>query len=350
MAAYTTVDDPEAFFNTKLYTGSSSTPNAITGVGFEPDMVWTKNRDYDASHRLHDVLQGPTYSLVPDYNYISTTSYPFSSFDTDGYTINTTNNSLNSSSYDYVSWCWIAGTTTGIAGSPTITPTSYSFNQAAGFSIVAYTANNTSGATIPHGLGVIPDMAIIKCTSYAEDWTVYHTSVGILKDMNLDIANAASVTDNFYDTLPTSTLFYMNNGGEVNESTRTYQAYFFKAKQGYSRMGKYTGNGDVDGPFVFTGFRPAFILIKEIDGTNSWFIFDNKRLGYNNKNYWLQPDNAAVETLNNNCEILSNGFKFRSTNTGTNADGLDFLYYAIAESPFVNSEGVPNNARGAAYT
>ena len=348
MAAYISFQ-PTDFFNTKLYTGNSSSTHAITGVGFAPDMVWTKNMDYDASHRLHDVLQdGPAYSLVPDYDYTSTTSYPFSSFDSDGYTINTTNNSLNDSSYEYVSWNWIAGTTSGIAGSPSITPTSYSFNATSGFSMIRYTGNLTAGATLPHGLGTSDiGMIIVKRIDGTANWQVYSEGLGPTKYWELDLATAASPsTTRWNDTAPTSTLFSLGSHTDVNGSGDVYIAYVFAQKRGYSKMGSYIGNNNVDGTFVYTGFRPAYILIKNSSTTDTAVVMDNKRDGYNLENKLLQPTNADVEQAGSNgVDILSNGFKCRKNDGWTNGSGNTMVYAAFAEFPLVSSNSKAGTAR-----
>jgi len=346
---------PSDFFNTVLYTGNGST-QTISGVGFQGDLTWIKARGSTDWHCIVDTVRGYDkyiYSNDTSVEYTSTTR--LTSWNADGFALGS-QGETNTNAGTYVAWNWKAGTTTGIAGSPSITPTAYSFNQTSGFSVVSYTANNTAGATIPHGLGVVPDMAIFKCTSYAENWSVYHKNLtggrDGLNQVFLNKTNAQSTTDNFYDTAPTSTLFYMNNGGEVNESTRTYVAYFFASKKGYSKFGSYKGNGNADGPFVFTGFRPAFVMIKSSGGVETWNMWDNKRStsGSNLTNMNLHPDSNAAENTatapgGQVIDILSNGFKIRGTTTETNQSAYNMIYMAFAEFPFVSSNSKAGVAR-----
>jgi len=350
MAVFTAVDDPGSFFTTKLYQGTDSAPAAITGVGFAPDMIWTKDREYDSSHRMHDVRQGPTYSTVPDYGYVSTTSYPFSSFDADGWTINSTNRSLNSpAGEEYASWCWKMGTTTGIDGTgATITPTGYSFNSTAGQSIIQYTGNSSSGALVPHGLGVTPTLIIVKNLTTVESWMIYTELLGATKYLVLDTTAAeATNTGRWNDTAPTSTLFSLGDSASTNENPYSYIAYCFANKQGYFHSGGYTGNVNYDGPTIFCGFRPAYVLIRRYDTTSNWMIYNTKVSTFNLVDTYLIAQNADVEdsTTSLGLDILSTGFKIRGTSNSVNASGGNYWFAAFADQPLANSEGVPSNAR-----
>ena len=352
MAVFTAVDDPGSFFTTKLYQGTDSAPAAITGVGFAPDMIWTKDREYDSSHRMHDVRQGPTYSTVPDYGYVSTTSYPFSSFDADGWTINSTNRSLNSpAGEEYASWCWKMGTTTGIDGTgETITPTGYSFNQTAGQSIIQYTGNASSGALVPHGLGVAPDLIIQKNLDDTENWQIYTSLLGPTKYLLLNNNNAeSSQTSRWNDTAPTSVLFCLGSDSSTNGSGEDCMAYCFANTQGYFHSGGYTGNNNADGPTIFCGFRPGYVLIRRYDTTGNWVIYNTKVEDniFNLSATYLIAQNADVEDTTDSLglDILSTGFKVRGTSTSVNASGGNYWFAAFAEQPLANSEGVPSNAR-----
>jgi hypothetical protein len=216
----------------------------------------------------------------------------------------------------------------------------------AGFSIVSYTGTG-SNATVGHGLGSAPGWFVTKSRDTGtEGWMVFHQSLGATKGVRLnETANAAAVSAYFNDTAPTSSVFSIGTNDVVNKSGDKYIAYVFAEKKGYSKFGSYTGNGNADGPFVYTGFRPAWVLQKNISATQGWQLQDNKREGYNGDNDLLQPHDSAAESGVNRIDILSNGFKVRTTDAGQNTSGSNYIYFAFAESPFVNSNGVPNNAR-----
>tara|TARA_R100001086_G_scaffold229480_1_gene149380 strand:+ start:13 stop:1065 length:1053 start_codon:yes stop_codon:yes gene_type:complete len=350
MAAYTTIDDAGLYFNPILFTGTGGSL-AVTGVGFQPDLVWQKNRSITSNHLWTDAVRGTDSQIYcSSTSAEGTLSTVLTSFDSDGFTAGT-NSDFNGSGNDIVTWNWKAGTTTGIAGSPSITPTGYSFNQTSGFSIIEYTGNGTSGATIPHGLSAAPECVICKSTTNAEAWITGHKwmnsgttpwNYGI--ELNASTGDYASA-GYWNDTAPSSTLVTLGSGGGSNLSGGTVMAYCFAPIKGYSKFGSYTGNGNADGPFIFTGFSPAFILAKRTDSTGNWFIWDNKRKGYNANNNYLMSSTTGAESDATNISILSNGFKFRSTDADLNASGGDYIYLAFAEAPLANSEGVAVNAR-----
>jgi hypothetical protein len=241
------------------------------------------------------------------------------------------------------SWNWKAGTTTGIAGSPSITPTAYSFNATSGFSVIAYTGTG-SAATLPHGLGTTDIGAIIvkNLDTAGPDWGVYHTSLGATKFLRLDTTEAAGTDTTLWnDTEPTSTLFSIGTSTKVNTSGDDYIAYCFAGIQGYSRFGNYTGNGNVNGTFVYTGFRPAAVLTKS-QVVSDWRWYDNKRLGYNSANNFLTANTTVVEGTGD-MDLLADGFKLRIATDPNNVQAM--IYMAFAEAPLVNSSGVPVNAR-----
>jgi len=343
MAVYTAIDDAGSFFNPKLWVGSTSS-NVITGVGFQPDLLWIKDRDSTAYHVLTDAVRGTDSQIYSNSSSAEgTLSTVVTSFDSGGFTIS---GSYPNDGNDYVTWCWKAGTTTGIAGSPSITPSSYSFNATSGFSIIKYVGTGAN-ATLPHGLGVAPGMIIFKNLPVAENWIVYHEGIGPTKYLHLDLADAAGTqTAMFNDTAPTADLFTVGTSASLNQSTKAHIAYCFAPVQGYSAFGSYTGNANADGPFVYTGFRPAFVLLKRAGpGADAWAILDDKRLGYNAANYPLFPNSSEAAASTIIADILSNGFKIRASSTSYNGSGNTNVYAAFAESPFVNSEGVPVNAR-----
>jgi len=348
MAAYISFQ-PSDFFSPKLYTGNSSSAEIpVTGVGFQPDFVWAKNRDATYDHFLFDSVRGATkYWRSNEQAVEGTNAQTLKSFDSDGYTMGT-DSDVNQSTSGFASWSWKMGTTSGIAGSPSITPTGYSFDATSGFSIIAYTGNGTSGATLPHGLGVAPDLITVKCLSHTGSWPVYHTSLGATKYLELNQnSDVQTGTSRWNDTAPTSTLFSLGNTANVNENLRTYVAYCFTEKIGYSKIAEYWGNGQTsDGTFVYTGFRPSFILMKRTSGgTGNRKIFDDKRLGYNGGNSYLSPNDDGAENTGGQIDIVSNGFKMRNSGTYTNASGDTYMYAAFAKFPIVSSNDVPTVAR-----
>ena len=343
MAAYISFQ-PSDFFNTKLYTGTGASL-AITGVGFQPDFVWAKNRDATDNHTLFDSPRGVTEYIGSNTTTVETTGADsLNSFDSDGFTLGTWGD-INGSGEDYVSWNWKAGTTSGLSGG-TITPSAYSFNTTSGFGIYAYTGTGAN-ATIPHGLGVAPHLVIVKHLSGASDWEVgssSYTSWAYHQGLNLTNAESSSATC-WNSTAPTSTVFSVGTNGAINGSGQTFVAYVFANVKGYSKFGSYTGNGSVDGPFIYTGFRPAYIMIKSTSGAGAWAIFDNKRSEYNVVDKQLAANTTEVDQTSDVLDILSNGFKIRATSNMVNGSGWEYIYSAFAEFPFVSSNSKAGTAR-----
>ena len=350
--AYTTIDDPTIYFNTKLYTGTGSSL-ANTGVGFQPDLTWIKGRSGATEHVLTDSVRGVTKELSSnDTGAEETVAQGLTAFGSDGFTVGT-DGSYNTSSATYASWNFLAGGTASSNSDGSITST-VSANTTAGFSIVSYTSNGSASQTVGHGLGVAPNVIISKNrtdggATYG-NWVVYHSSLATANDKKilLNSTAAASTTNEWGDTDPTSTVYSVHTSGDgaTNVSTDQIVSYCFAEKQGYSKFGSYTGNGNADGPFVYTGFKPAWILIKRSSTAgNDWGLFDNKRLGFNVDNEELRPSTNDVEQTDDRLDILSNGFKIRLAGAGFNASGDTFIYMAFAENPFVTSTGVPATAR-----
>jgi len=342
--AYTDIDRSSDYFNTVLYTGNATNPKAITGVGFQPDWVWIKDRDNTFNHQVHDVVRGADQGLLPNTTNAEADYNSFVSFDSDGFSV-TGANGTNTNSADLVAWNWLGanGTSSNTDGSITST---VSANTTSGFSIVSYTGTG-SAATIGHGLSTSPSMILVKNRSTAYSWIVYHKSLGATKNLYLDLTNAADTSSiQFNDTEPTSSVFSVGTSLATNKSGDNLIAYCFAEKKGFSKAFSYTGNGNADGSFVFCEFRPAFILVKNTStaGTN-WQIVDNKRLGYNGANNRLYTDDAAAESTTQTMDILSNGFKMRTTNNLVNASGSNYIGIAFAENPFVTSTGIPTTAR-----
>ena len=347
MAVYTTIDDPGLYFNTKLYTGTGSSL-ANTGVGFQPDWVWIKGRSGATEHVLTDSVRGVTKELSSDDTGAEeTVAQGLTAFGSDGFTVGT-DGSYNTSSATYTSWNWKAGTTSGIVtnASTDITPSAYSFNQTAGFNVFKFTGAGNSGDTVAHGLGAIPEFIIIKVTGTTHGWITYHGALGGTKNLNLETSNgAATAISRWNNTNPDSVNITLGNSNNVNGASTDYICYAFSGKQGYSKFGEYTGNGNAAGPFVYTGFRPAFLMCKRTDDASEWSMFDNKRNTFNVVNHHVYADLPNAEGDDDDLDFTANGFKFRRDAGNTNGSGATYIYAAFAEAPFVNSNGVPCNAR-----
>jgi hypothetical protein len=342
--AYTTIDDPTIYFNTLLYTGNS-TARSLTGVGFQPDWVWIKSRSNTYHHELYDVARGVQKGLNSNRTNAEETRSGLTSFDSDGFSIGTAGRENNNGDTK-VAWNWKAGGSASSNSNGTIT-SSVSANTTAGFSIVSYTGAGGS-SNVGHGLGVAPNFIIAKNRdSGSLSWFVSNDAIGWTKRLKLDGTNTAATNVAFGDTDPDSTKFYLQDNN-LNTSGQDHIAYCFAEKKGYSKFGSYTGNGNADGTFVYTGFSPAWVMIKNTEGTDNWNIYDNKRLGYNTNYSFLIANESNAEnttTSTANLDILSNGFKVRASTGHLNTSGDKYIYMAFAESPFVNSNGIPNNAR-----
>ena len=347
MAVYTTIDDPGLYFNTKLYTGTGSSL-ANTGVGFQPDWVWIKGRSGATEHVLTDSVRGVTKELSSDDTGAEeTVAQGLTAFGSDGFTVGT-DGSYNTSSATYTSWNWKAGTTSGIVtnASTDITPSAYSFNQTAGFNVFKFTGAGNSGDTVAHGLGAVPEFIIVKVIGTTHGWITYHGALGGTRNFNLETSNApATAISRWNNTNPDSVNITLGNSNNVNGASTEYICYAFSGKQGYSKFGEYTGNGNANGTFVFLGFKPAFLMCKRTDDASEWSMFDNKRNTFNVVNHHVYADLPNAEGDDDDLDFTANGFKFRRDAGNTNGSGATYIYAAFAEAPFVNSNGVPCNAR-----
>ena len=344
--AYTTINKSTDYFNTKLYSGTGST-NAITGVGFEPSLTWIKARDHAYSHHLQDAVRGTgkdLYSNLTDAEYSNANS--LTTFGADGFTVGS-DNGVNNGSKTYASWNWKANGTGSSNTDGSITST-VSANTTSGFSIVSYTGTGAN-ATVGHGLSSAPNLILIKSRSAANTWGVFHSSTGNTGALFLDDTSAFSSSSSYWNnTSPTSSVFTISTNTKVNQSSTTYIAYCFAEKTGYSKFGSYTGNGNADGTFVYTGFKPAWVMIKKTDSAgNFWHTYDNKRStsGSNIVDDVLYPNRSDAEYSGDKLDIISNGIKFRSGNTDINASGGSYIYMAFAEAPLVGSNNIPCTAR-----
>ena len=346
--AYTTVNKSTDYFNTKLYSGTGSS-NALTGVGFQPDFTWIKTRSTTYSHTLTDAVRGVTkHNASNSSNAEYTSSTEITSFDSDGFTVGT-DSGVNNGSHTFASWNWKAGTTgSGTStGSGTGKAYSYSVSTTSGFSIVKYVGNGTAGHTIPHHLGAVPKMLITKNLGRGEHWRVYHASLGNANKLSLNNTTASASATEWNSTTPTSSVFSIGTGEQINYNDDNYIAYCFAEKKGFSKFGSYVGNGNADGAFVYTGFKPAFVLIKKTSASEEWNLIDNKRIGYNDLNYGLLPNTNGAEITNTDfrSDLLSNGFKMR-VNTGyNNGSGASYIFMAFAAAPLVGTNNVPATAR-----
>jgi len=348
--AYTTIDNPAEHFNTLLYTGDGESDRAITGVGFQSDWSWFKSRNQVWSHNASDSSRGSTYQLRPGTTNVEWNDpTSLKSFDSDGFTVGISGD-WNSSINNIVSWHWKAngGSRTTNAEDGNNPAGGYQANTTAGFSIVDYTGTGAAG-TMAHGLGAAPDLIIIKNRDATDSWAVYHSANTAAPETDylfLDTNVATADDDTFWnDTAPTSSVFTVTTAHNVNADAEKYMAYCFTSIQGYSKFGGYTGNGNADGPFAYTGFKPAWLVIKRTDSANEFFMWDNKRNTFNIMNTELRAGTTDAETTTDKLDFLSNGFKIRNTYTSGNADGGTYIYMAFAESPFVTSGGVPCTAR-----
>jgi len=343
--AYTTIKKPSVYFNNKLWTGNGNSSHAQTGVGFQPDLVWLKARSESEYHFLFDAIRGATKGISSDLTAAEATySDGLTAFASDGFTLGSSNG-INRSGTTYASWNWKANGAGSSNTDGSITST-VSANTTAGFSISSYTGTGSS-ATIGHGLATPPKFTIIKKTSGTGDWSVQSSVIGLSNYLVLNSTNASAGTSGALISAVSSTTLTVDGNSDVNGSGSTYIAYCFAEKTGYSKFGSYTGNGNADGTFVYTGFKPNWVMIKETSGVGGWRIFDNKRPGYNEP-YALLADNSDAETetgaSRNKIDQLSNGFKLRFQYNDTNGAGGSYIYMAFGQS-LVGSNNIPCTAR-----
>jgi len=349
--AYTTIKKPSDYFNTVLYTANNST-QSITGVGFQPDFIWFKNRSSAYDHRACDSVRGANKLLgINITNAEATTTASVTSIDSDGFTLGADNDGygVNYPNGDNIaSWNWLAGGT-GVSNTDGSITSTVSANTTSGFSIVKFTASGSGDETVGHGLGVKPKMVITKVTSTTGPWNTYNENLNSSapEDYYLNLASTnGSSSDSpgvFGAGMTTSTIGVGVGVGFV--SGQDYIAYCFAEKKGFSKFGSYTGNGNAsDGTFVYTGFKPAFVIIKRYNASgHDWILIDNKRVGYNADNNTLLPNSSSAEDTGNRIDILSNGFKNYNANGSENENGGTYIYMAFAEEPLVGDN--PATAR-----
>ena len=357
--AYTTIDNPELHFQAKTYTGNGtaigSGGQAITLDGDEdmqPDWVWIKDRSDSDRPRMFDVIRGVTKELdTSDTTGETTLTEGLTTFGSDGFTVGN-HEGVNSNTDSFVAWCWKAGGSGSSNTDGSINTIKTSANTTSGFSINTFTGTQNVG-TVGHGLGSAPGVMIVKNTADSSDaWYVYHQGLASDPETDYIILNTTAAKVDYHtpwnDTAPTSSVFTVGADGGNNENTSTMLAFCFAEKQGFSKFGSYTGNGSSSansGPFVYLGFKPSLVIVKNTSGTEGWQIWDNKRSSFNGQGSNISPNSANAESTGVRVHFFSNGFQLVSSGADQNTDGNVFIYMAFAEAPFVNSNGVPCNAR-----
>jgi len=347
--AFSTINKSSEHFNTKLWTGTGDATTTVSGVGFQPDWTWIKNRDVGDDHALFDAVRGVEKILFSNSTSIeSTNTESLTAFNSDGFVTGNHRGTGGDAGNKMVSWNWKANGAGSSNTDGSITST-VSANTTAGFSIVKYTGNNGASGTVGHGLGVKPKMIITKGLTYASSWATYHED--ITADYWLQLCETDEATDNdtiWNDTEPTSTLFTVGSSNQVNDNYN-YIAYCFAEVPGYSKMGKYIGNGnDANGTFVYTGFKTSFVLVKKTSGTDNWTLSDHKRDVDVSPNFArLAADTYATEADNitwARVNKFSNGFRLGGTDSVTNESGSTYVYMAFGQ-PIISNSGVCTTAR-----
>ena len=338
---------PSDYFNTKLFTANAST-QSITGVGFQPDMVWGKSRGNSYDHEIYDAVRGVYKRIKTNQNHVELSDTGnLTSFDSDGFSLGSATNMNYTNGDNIVSWNWKANGSGSSNTDGSITGT-VSANTTSGFSIVKYTGTG-SNATVGHGLGATPKVVLIKDLSSNSSWRMFTEMTGNESQLALDQTSAAdsSNTTMWNSTSPTTTTFSIGTHGSVNSSGYDYIAYCFVEKKGFSKFGSYAGNGNSDGPMIYTGFNPAFTLFKNASVSTSWVMHDTKRDTFNVSGKGLFPNENTAEsaTTGRELDIFSNGFKIRNGNGEKNTDGNTYIYMAFAEHPIVSSNDIPGTAR-----
>ena len=339
------INKPNEYFDNKLYTGNGSS-QSITGLNFSPAFCWLKVRSTTGDHGIFDTARGTTKFIRPNKTNDEGTSDSISSFDANGFSLGA---GWNDNSATFASWNWRGGTTASgsTSGSGTAKTYNSSTSAVSGFSVVKYVGNGTANHQFPHGLGVKPDMVWIKNLDDATtNWQGYNSDLTATKSFKLNSSDAPATTNSVTnDVEPTTTVFNLGSAGDANANDQEHIAYCFASIKGYSKVGQYSGNSSTDGTFLYLGFKPAFIIIKDISSTDPWLIFDNKRSSINVVNHRLFPNtNGSENTSDNACDFLSNGIKFRSSNDGHNGSRT-YMYYAVAEQPLVGTNNIPATAR-----
>ena len=347
--AYTTIDDPSVYFQIKLYTAAG----AYTFDGnsdMQPDWMWIKELNGTNEHNLFDSVRGVHKGIESSTNAAQfDRNTTLTAFGSDGFTVGN-NGGTGQNGGNYVGWGWKVNGSGSENTVGDLTVTALSVNQTAGISIGkitdGFTSTSSNSETVGHGLGAIPQVIIVKNTEATGDWQVYHVGIGNTKKIKLNSTGAGADSTLFDNTTPTSSVWSVRGGDFATGEDVVF--YAFAEKQGYSKFGNYLGtagnNGDA--PFIYTGFKPSWFMVKNASATSAWEIYDSKSLGYNDQNHQLRANaNDALSAVSDYVDFVSNGIKIRHNSTGINEDGDNFIYMAFAENPFVTSTGVPATAR-----
>jgi hypothetical protein len=343
--AYTTIPKSTDYFTPKLYTGNNGASLTISGLNFQPDLTWIKARNATETHGLYDIIRGALYRLQSNSSNASTsTTGTVTGWTSDGFSLGTSDE-VNGT-YNYASWNWKANGAGSTNTDGSINTTYTSANTTSGFSISKFVGTG-SNATVGHGLGVAPKMIIVK-SLVSGNWSVYHASLGGTKAIFMDLTGgAATHIDYWNNTDPTSSVFSIGTSSNMNHSGQDMIAYCFAEVQGYSKIGSYIGNGSATAPpFIYLGFKPAFVLLKNTTQADSWFLHDSKRDGFNDDNEYLRPNLTDGDSSGiNRIRLLSNGFSVPTTDKSHNVNGNNYIYMAFAEEPLVSTNGIPATAR-----
>ena len=339
--AYTTINKSSSFQNQVLYTGNSSA-RTISGVGFQPDFTWIKHRDGETAHMLFDVLRGPLYRIQSNSTNTSVSAAnTLTSWNSDSFALGTEND-VNGNSRLFVSWNWKANGS-GSANTAGSINSTVSANTTSGFSIVKWAGTGATG-TVGHGLGVAPSVVIVKQLTGTGDWYSYWKPLGNGNAVRLNTRDASGATGIWNNASPTNQGFSVVNNSVVNASGNDYIAYCFSEVPGFSKIGSYRGNNSTNGTFVYTGFKPSFLMVYNYTaGNENWMLVDNKRDGFNVENEQLFPNTNIAEESNDEVDLLSNGFKLRRNNSRMNGVA-PYIYMAFGQS-LVGTNNIPNNAR-----
>ena len=355
--AYTDIDKPTEHFTTFLWTGNDASSRSFTGVGFQANMMWSKNRSSGHQHNLVDTVRGVDQKLImpSDNNDEDTTCTHghFDSLDSDGFTVTNAGGgyNVNRNANNFVGWFW-KGNGSGSSNTDGSITSTVSANTTSGFSIVKYTGTESAGATVGHGLGVAPDVIIVKNYAVTKEWNVYHSANTSTPQNDYLILNEDNATNSnsgrWNNTAPSSSIFTLGDGSETNGNGNTHIAYCFAGKTGFSRFANYKANGNSSTSiYQNTTFTPAFMIIKRRDGTGDWMMYDNERGPFNPNETILKSNTADSESTSSGfaVDFLSNGFKIRGTDSNINTNNGNYIIMAFAENPFVSSTGIPATAR-----
>ena len=343
--AYTTIPKPSAFFTPKLYTGNGGT-TTVTGIPFEPDMTWIKNRSAAGDHEIYDKTRGATYRIYPNATAAQDAlAQGLQAWTSDGFRVGN-NTAINGNGNGIVSWNWKMNGAGSSNTNGSINTIKTSANTTSGCSISTFTGTG-SNATVGHGLGVAPKMVIIKSITAGEDWTVYHSALGGTKYVILNSTGAQGTNVGaFNNTAPTNSVFTVGTFGATNGNSQTLVAYSFAEIKGFSKIGKFAGNGNANGGFIYCGFKPSFFMIKEIQSASDWHIsFNNVAAQQNPIKGLLYPNSTGADSNTASVDFNSNGVKIRTSGGGQNENNKAYLHMALAEAPLVGTNNIPATAR-----